>query len=142
MTTNETTEESASGSEFSFNIHGKQDYRQVEEKDKIKIAQVLEKNREKRRQAKRQLTPQVASRWYRAPELIVMEKNYSNRADLWSIGCILAELMAFSDEMGGIGRDYTKRILFPGHNCFPLSPCPEFTQSNSNTGTTNINEND
>ena len=56
----------------------------------------------------------MASRWYRAPELIVMEKNYTNRADLWSVGCILAELVAFSDEMNGIGRDQDKRVLFPG----------------------------
>lgn len=73
-----------------------------------------------------------------------MEKNYSNQTDLWSVGCILAELIAYSDEMGGIGRDYNKRILFPGSNCFPLSPCPEFSNSNSNStsGTTHINEND
>lgn len=57
MTTHETTEESASGSEFSFNIHGKYEFKNVEEKDKVRIAQVLDSNREKRRQAKRQLTP-------------------------------------------------------------------------------------
>ena len=72
-----------------------------------------------------------------------MEKNYSNRIDLWSAGCILAELIAFSDEVGGVGRDFGKRVLFPGDNCFPLSPCPEYANSNSVTsGTTNVNEND
>lgn len=49
MTTHETTEESASGSEFSFNLHGKYEFKHIEEKDKIRIAQVLDKNREKRR---------------------------------------------------------------------------------------------
>jgi mitogen-activated protein kinase 1/3 len=90
---------------------------------KIQITKRLVNSRPIREKNPRQLSPHVASRWYRAPELIVMERNYTNRSDLWSVGCILGELMAFSDEMSGVGRDIEKRILFPGMNCFPVSPC-------------------
>ena len=70
-----------------------------------------------------------------------MERNYTGRSDLWSAGCILAELMLFSDEMNGIGRDPPKRILFPGQSCFPVSPCQQLSASTA-TGTTKISEND
>lgn len=34
----------------------------------------------------------VATRWYRAPEILLGSKNYSKAVDIWSAGCILAEL--------------------------------------------------
>jgi mitogen-activated protein kinase 1/3 len=43
----------------------------------------------------------VITRWYRAPEVILNASEYSKAVDIWSIGCILAEL---------IGR----HPLFPG----------------------------
>ncbi|VDK17566.1 unnamed protein product [Anisakis simplex] len=36
---------------------------------------------------------QVASRWYRAPELLFGSTKYTPKVDLWSCGCILAELL-------------------------------------------------
>ncbi|CAH6720887.1 mitogen-activated protein kinase Hog1p [[Candida] jaroonii] len=38
------------------------------------------------------ITNYVATRWYRAPELMLSKKNYDKSIDLWSVGCILAEL--------------------------------------------------
>lgn len=35
------------------------------------------------------LTEEVATRWYRAPEVLLGSKNYGTSADVWSIGCIL-----------------------------------------------------
>lgn len=70
-----------------------------------------------------------------------MERNYTSRSDLWSVGCILAELMLFSDEMNGVGRIPENRILFPGQSCFPVSPCPQLSASTT-AGTTKISEND
>ena len=35
----------------------------------------------------------ICSRYYRAPELIFGAVNYSHRVDLWSMGCVLAELI-------------------------------------------------
>jgi len=41
---------------------------------------------------KRELTGHVVTRWYRAPEVIMLEKEYTGCIDIWSIGCISAEL--------------------------------------------------
>lgn len=40
------------------------------------------------------LTDYVATRWYRAPEILLGSTKYSKEADLWSIGCILAEMLS------------------------------------------------
>lgn len=37
------------------------------------------------------ITNYVATRWYRAPELILSHKAYHKAIDMWSAGCILAE---------------------------------------------------
>jgi serine/threonine protein kinase len=42
---------------------------------------------------RRQLTKHVVTRWYRAPELILMQ-DYTSAVDLWSVGCIFAELLS------------------------------------------------
>jgi serine/threonine protein kinase len=41
-----------------------------------------------------QLTEYVATRWYRAPEIMLSFKRYGKAIDLWSLGCILAELLS------------------------------------------------
>lgn len=38
-------------------------------------------------------TAYVQTRWYRAPELLLMWEKTSKALDLWSVGCILAELL-------------------------------------------------
>jgi len=32
-------------------------------------------------------------RWYRAPELLLSWKEYDSSVDVWSIGCIFAEIL-------------------------------------------------
>ena len=66
------------------------------------------------------LSVHVVSRWYRAPELILIETNYSGSIDVWSVGCIFAELMMMMKENAPTFMDRTP--LFPGKSCFPLSP--------------------
>ena len=39
------------------------------------------------------LTDYVATRWYRAPEILLGSNKYSKAVDMWSVGCILAELL-------------------------------------------------
>lgn len=39
------------------------------------------------------LTEYVATRWYRAPEILLGSQKYSKAVDMWSIGCILGELI-------------------------------------------------
>lgn len=49
------------------------------------------------------MTWYVATRWYRAPELMLFKQKYTGSVDVWSVGCILAELLG-------------RRPLFPGRN--------------------------
>jgi len=39
------------------------------------------------------MTEYVATRWYRAPELLIGSVNYEKSVDIWSIGCIMGELI-------------------------------------------------
>ncbi|CCW71144.1 unnamed protein product [Phytomonas sp. Hart1] len=48
-------------------------------------------------------TDYVSTRWYRAPELLLQDRNYGPPVDIWAAGCIMAELI-------------TTRPLFPGSN--------------------------
>ncbi|CEL91798.1 unnamed protein product [Vitrella brassicaformis CCMP3155] len=69
---------------------------------------------------KRQLTGHVVTRWYRAPELILLQENYTEKIDCWSVGCIFAELLNMMKENVPYHSD--RGPLFPGSSCFPLSP--------------------
>ena len=74
-----------------------------------------------KKQTKQQkLTHHVVTRWYRAPELILIEKDYTSAIDVWAAGCVFAELMMMIKENAS---SFTERKpLFPGKFCFPLSP--------------------
>ncbi|XP_073532978.1 mitogen-activated protein kinase 15 isoform X2 [Phyllobates terribilis] len=39
------------------------------------------------------LTEYVATRWYRAPEILLASHRYTKGVDMWSVGCILAEML-------------------------------------------------
>lgn len=41
----------------------------------------------------RQYSHQVATRWYRAPELLYGSRTYTPSVDMWSVGCIIAEMI-------------------------------------------------
>lgn len=45
-------------------------------------------------ECKRPMTSRVVTLWYRPPELLLGATHYSVGVDLWSAGCILAELFA------------------------------------------------
>ena len=65
----------------------------------------------------------VGSRWYRAPEISLIEKQYDFAQDMWSIGCVLFEVLKCSKENAEYSTKNLKhRVLFPGESCFPLSP--------------------
>jgi len=55
------------------------------------------------RQTDEEMTGYVATRWYRAPEIMLSWMHYTNRVDIWSVGCIMAEL-------------FTRKPLFPGND--------------------------
>jgi serine/threonine protein kinase len=39
------------------------------------------------------LTEYIATRWYRAPEIVLGSQRYSKAIDVWSVGCIMAEMI-------------------------------------------------
>jgi serine/threonine protein kinase len=39
------------------------------------------------------LTRQVVTLWYRAPEVLLSGRHYTSKIDMWSIGCVFAELL-------------------------------------------------
>ena len=88
------------------------------------------------------MTTHVASRWYRAPELIVDKQDYDFQVDMWSLGCILGELISFTDPY----RDKIKikhgLAIFKGNSCFPMSPCEQMLQCKNKESQTIISKHD
>ncbi|KAH9138829.1 hypothetical protein AeRB84_016862 [Aphanomyces euteiches] len=74
----------------------------------------------KGKKIQRQLTEHVVTRWYRAPEIIFRDHDYSTGIDVWSVGCIFAELLSM--QKSSVPSHYQREPLFPGVSCFPLSP--------------------
>lgn len=68
------------------------------------------------------MTCHVVSRWYRAPELILMQTKYDSSIEMWSVGCILGELISEHENNKHIEANKQRRALFEGKACFPLSP--------------------
>jgi len=49
------------------------------------------------------LTEYVATRWYRAPEILLGSSKYTRAVDMWSVGCILGEM-------------FVGKAIFPGNS--------------------------
>ncbi|OCB91309.1 Pkinase-domain-containing protein [Sanghuangporus baumii] len=54
------------------------------------------------------MTEYVATRWYRAPEVMLTFKEYTRAIDIWSVGCILAEMLSGKPLFPG--RDYHHQL--------------------------------
>lgn len=62
----------------------------------------------------------MVTRWYRAPEVILLQKDYGTPMDVWACGCIFAELLSMLRKNNTY---FWNRVpLFPGESCYPLSP--------------------
>jgi len=78
---------------------------------------VLASGRRVSRKPTRVLTGYVASRFYRAPEIVLCQRQCDEMVDVWSAGCIAAELTQMLE-----GVPFRSRgPLFPGTTCFPFS---------------------
>jgi len=80
------------------------------------------------------MTEAVVSRWYRAPEIILLDQNYNQALDIWSLGCILNEMILCSTPYHDRKvYSHSKRVMFRGNSCHPLSPAdvPEKSKSKS-----------
>ncbi|CAL1699832.1 unnamed protein product [Somion occarium] len=54
------------------------------------------------------MTEYVATRWYRAPEVMLTFKEYTRAIDIWSVGCVLAEMLSGNPLFPG--RDYHHQL--------------------------------
>ncbi|KAH9478807.1 Mitogen-activated protein kinase 2 [Psilocybe cubensis] len=54
------------------------------------------------------MTEYVATRWYRAPEVMLTFKEYTRAIDIWSVGCVLAEMLSGRPLFPG--RDYHHQL--------------------------------
>ena len=50
-------------------------------------------NNNKIEEIKNELSRHIGSRWYRSPEIILNEPLYNQKIDIWSLGCIIGELI-------------------------------------------------
>lgn len=82
---------------------------------------------------RRKLSDKCQTRWYRAPEVILLEKIYNEKIDLWSLGCILSELIYCSKEYSKFNQKLHERILFKGDSCYPMSPIDQKSREDDDT---------
>lgn len=83
-------------------------------------------------EAKTPLSPLCMTRWYRAPEVILQNEYYDQPADIWSLGCIISEVVLKANALQG----FPTRVLFMGGSCYPISVV------HSINGTEHVDEND
>ncbi|XP_012282419.1 cyclin-dependent kinase 11B isoform X2 [Orussus abietinus] len=86
----------------------------------------------------RQYTSIVVTLWYRAPELLLRGRDYSTPIDMWSVGCIFAELLRMQALFPGDSEiDQLNRIfkelgtpsdrIWPGYSQLPMVQKVGFT---------------
>lgn len=69
---------------------------------------------------KRARTPGVASLWYRAPEILLIDKHYGAAIDMWAVGCVFAEIVRCKPLLEGTGEMDQLRLI-----CEMLGPPSE-----------------
>ncbi|KAJ2723109.1 hypothetical protein GGI07_002868 [Coemansia sp. Benny D115] len=85
------------------------------------------------------MTGLVVTLWYRAPELLLGAKEYSTAVDMWSVGCIFAELFLHKPFLQGRGEiDQISKIFaalgpptldtWPGFDQLPNARMFKFSQ--------------
>lgn len=81
---------------------------------------------------KTRLSPQAITLWYKPPELLLGAYEYSSAADMWSVGCIFAELLLRRPFLQGKNSDISQldtiftvfgtpnETNWPDHQALPL----------------------
>ncbi|KAF9977354.1 Cyclin-dependent kinase 10 [Actinomortierella ambigua] len=101
----------------------------------------------------RPMTPKVVTLWYRAPELLFGDPNYTTAVDMWSTGCIFGELLQHSPLLPGKAEKQQVELIidlvgtpheriWQGFNKLPLSTVklPEQRVNNLKNKFPNISE--
>jgi len=83
----------------------------AKEKDVISIIKLADFGLARETKSKPPYTEYVSTRWYRAPEVLLLSKEYSNPVDMWALGTIMAELVNLKPLFPGSDhRDQINRI--------------------------------
>uniref|UniRef100_A0A8C7CRI9 Cyclin-dependent kinase 4 n=1 Tax=Oncorhynchus kisutch TaxID=8019 RepID=A0A8C7CRI9_ONCKI len=74
------------------------------------------------------LTPVVVTLWYRPPE-VLLQSTYATPVDIWSTGCIFAEIEGLFDILGHLFlynflSEWPADVTLSRHNFSPISPRP------------------
>ncbi|KAJ7597030.1 kinase-like domain-containing protein [Mycena floridula] len=100
------------------------------EKDVITIIKLADFGLARETQSQPPYTEYVSTRWYRAPEVLLYSRDYSNPVDMWALGTIMAELVNLRPLFPGIDQiDQVARI------CEVLGdPCDDYYSENVQVG--------
>ncbi|KAL1923530.1 uncharacterized protein VTP21DRAFT_8510 [Calcarisporiella thermophila] len=91
----------------------------------------------------RPMTPRVVTLWYRPPELLLGEENYTTAVDMWSVGCIFAEFLQGKPVLPGKTEQQQLELIvnllgapnekiWPGMHKLPLAKSISFPNSKDN----------
>ena len=81
------------------------------EKDVVVIIKLADFGLARETKSEPPYTEYVSVRWYRAPEVLIRERGYSNPVDLWAFGVIMAEVVSLRPLFPGRGEvDQLARI--------------------------------
>ena len=76
-------------------------------------------------------TEYVATRWYRAPEILLASHRYTKGVDMWSLGCILGEMLLGKPIFPGTSTiNQIERII----SCIPQPSHEDILSIKSNYG--------
>lgn len=60
----------------------------------------------------RQYTGLVVTRWYRPPEILLGERQYTTAVDLWGVGCVFGELFTKKPILNGKSDNHQCQMIF------------------------------
>ncbi|OCH96101.1 kinase-like protein [Obba rivulosa] len=81
------------------------------ERDVVVIIKLADFGLARETRSKPPYTEYVSTRWYRAPEVLLKSRDYSNPVDMWALGTIMAELVTLKPLFPGQGEiDQIARI--------------------------------
>jgi cell cycle related kinase len=64
------------------------------------LARIVDEER-KKGESERPMSLEIATRWYKSPEILLGSRHYGKGVDIWAIGCIFAELMDMTPLFAG-----------------------------------------
>jgi serine/threonine protein kinase len=81
------------------------------ERDVVAIIKLADFGLARETKSKPPYTEYVSTRWYRAPEVLLLSRDYSNPVDMWALGTIMAELVNLRPLFPGVDQiDQVARI--------------------------------